>query len=352
MVQKTYGSPDGNYYRLQSGTDDPLRKKGINQYWTAEGRVDEHNPATFGYIRDWVQQDPLYYCPAAYRATVNRVISNYTKCVDEALIMADLYYAKSTFDVAVVYAKKVLKVVRAIKSRDVRQIKYFFSKYNSDYGKRREGRRQYHRALTELPEAWLTTQFVIKPLYQTVKSAINVFDNPLMWVDVDLYSGKVPFKETLDVGFWGSKVHHSGDVRGVGGGQVRFNNPNHHLINRLGLADLIGTVYDVIPWTWALDYFTNLHQYIEALNPRYSTLEWNNLWWGVKIRRAFWLEVSDHYGDAKDSNYTGSQYNRFPGPPSGLTFQFNFELSLNQIANLTSAIALTLTRKFKLPFIG
>lgn len=352
MVQKTYGDPIGFYYRIQSGDDDKLKKQ-VNRYVTSRGTCQYAHTSALDNIGNWVQQDPLTYCSTEWYELIGRMAHKYHTFMDDALLLADLYYARSTIDLAVVYAKKVLKVVRALKRRDVKAIKYYFSKHNSDYGRERTGKRKYHRALTEVPEAWLTMSFVVNPLRGTIKNFCEVINNPLMWRKVDLYAGKIPFKRELNHGYWGNIRHEEGVLTGYGHGFVRFKNPNEHFVERLGLTDLIGTVWDIVPWSWALEYFFKVSEYWESLNPRYNNFEWTNLYYGIKMRRNTVLEFNQTwYPGWLANHYSGTSYHRFPGAPTGASPRLQFDLNLDQIANLLSAIALTFSRKFNVTKLG
>lgn len=351
-MYKNTGDYYGFRYRTQVGDDDPLKKR-VNRYITSGGKCRYGHRDDLDCIGSWVTQDPQTYCKREWNEIITRLGNNYHTFMDDALLMADLYYAKSTAELAAVYARKLLKLIRTLKRRDVRAIKYYFSKYNSDYGNMREGKRLNHKALEEVPQAWLAMSFVINPLMKTAKSCFEVINNPLIWREVDLYAGRCSFSREGTHGFWGNIRHDSGVLRGTGKGYVRFKNPNEHLIERLGITDIIGTVYDIIPWSWAVDYFFNVSQYLQALNPRYNNFEWSNLHYGISISRKTILEFNqNHYPGRLANSYTGSSYHRFPGPPSGVQLKAEFDLSLDQTANLLSAVALSFKQKFKLVNLG
>ena len=257
MVNKTYGNYTGTYYRYQSGDDDKLKKRSVNAYSTSQGRVSPlPGDPNLNSIGAWVTTEPFYYCRPEWEELMRRMTAKCRNAANDALVSADLYYARDTGRTAVVYAKKVLRLVRALKRRDVRQIKFFFSKYNSEYGRQRIGKRSYQKALTELPEAWLTLQFVINPLVKTVKAMSTVLDNPLVWNTFPFPVGKLSNSYTTEWGFWGDKRTEFFTIKAAGEGQYRFVNPNTELVARLGLTDVIGAVYDIIPWSWAVDYFS------------------------------------------------------------------------------------------------
>lgn len=163
----------------------------------------------------------------------------------------------------------------------------------------------------------------------------------------------IPFKRELNHGYWDNIRHEEGVLTGFGQGFVRFKNPNEHFVERLGLTDLIGTVWDIVPWSWALEYFFKVSEYWESLNPRYNNFEWTNLYYGIKMRRNTVLEFNQTwYPGWLANHYSGTSYHRFPGAPTGASPRLQFDLNLDQIANLLSAIALTFSRKFNVTKLG
>lgn len=346
MTSYTRGDPLGFYYKFNHGQDDRTKTE-VNQLVVSEGRCKFDHKDSLNSLGSWVSEDPLSYCASEWHTLISRMASKVRTANDDALIMADLFYAKDTLDVAVVYAKKALQIARALKKRDIMTIKYYFSKYNSEYGVNRKGRRVYHRALTELPEAWLTMSFVVNPLMSTFKAFSDVVDNPLIWREVVFSAGSFTNTYKKNWGYWGDQRLERYTIKSTGKGYCRFTNPNQHLIHRLGLTDVVGTIWDIIPWSWAVDYFFNISDYIAQMNPRYDQIEWERSYYGLKINRSTMLEFNQyHKPDWLPNYYNGSSYHRFPGIPGALVFQAQLDLTLDQFANLSSALALTLANKF------
>lgn len=339
----TRGSPTGTYYKRCAGADDPMKTK-VNKLDVTEGTARFPDVFDLNSIGSWVTEDPLNYCYSEWNTLLSRMTQKVYSAQDNALLLADLVFARSTMDVAIVYARKALKLARALTKPDVKAIKFYFSKYNSEYGLNRKGRRVYHKALTELPEAWLTMSFVLNPLMSSVKSSIDVWNNPLIWREVPFSAGSLSRSYKKQWGYWGDQRLESFVIRSTGKGYCRFKNPNQYLVQSLGMTDILGTIWDVIPWSWAVDYFVNVSDYINHLNPRYKSVEWDRAYFGFKITRSTTLEIANPA--LPDNYYSGKRYSRYPGVPGSVSFDASFDLTLDQFANLSSALALTLSRKF------
>lgn len=287
----------------------------------------------------------------AYNVITNRLYDNYISEINIGLLLADLYYAKDTLDVAKVYARKLLHIVRSFTRRDVKAIKYYFSRSNSDFGRERVGKRRYHKGLGEIPAAWLAFNFVYTPLALTVKKVSAFMDDPGFHREFSIRSGRVPVSLTRRVPIDGSKAYEEytceGYFSGKSKGFIKVPNPNSGFIQRTGIADIIGTVWDIVPWSWAVDYFTNVSNVFNDLNPRYSTIE--HIDWTTNYRGKLTETYRRHlYG--KDQFFESIDvdvYNRTLTVPNKWKLSLAEEFSLVQFANLSSAIAMTLKSKLK-----
>lgn len=61
-----------------------------------------------------------------------------------------------------------------------------------------------------------------------------------------------------------SEYHH-GDVRVTVAASLLVTNPNTHLLNRLGLLNPLGVIWDIIPWSFLVGMFVNVNTMLQSL---------------------------------------------------------------------------------------
>lgn len=343
MRVKVHGDPFGSYYRLQEGETDPLRKKNVNFYYTTSARVTADNTPSDPFLQ-WnisnVAQADVFYIPGQVAAETrcrNALVSTLRGYMDEALLLADLIYAKSTFQTALARGKQLLAITRSFKRRDIRAIKRYFSKK----------KRVDH--LTEVPAAWLEWQFVYNPLRATIKTAAEHINNPSIRRDVDFRS---PQESIENIAYNGTDTFIKHSLTTICGfkGTMFCDNPNANFIHRMGIADVLNTVWDVVPWSWAVGYFSNVGDVLGNLNPKYDAFGFSDAFWSYRVKGFFAENFRVWQRPPYEMVYrkaTFERYVRFVGVPGAVSFQLDFDLNIGQFANLMSAIALTLKGKFK-----
>lgn len=344
MRIKTYGDPYGSYYRLQEGDTDVPRKKKVNFYYTTSAtKTEDNTPWSDAWLR-WnlvnIAQVDVAYIPGQVRSEAfcrNAIIAKLRGYMDEALLLADLIYAKSTFQTALARGKQLLAMTRALKRRDVRAIKRYFSKT------KRVDR------LGEVPAAWLEWQFVYNPLRATIKTAAEHIDNPSLRREIDIRSPE----NTITNRAWNGEnffVSQHLTTRCAYKGTIICDNPNANFIHRMGMADVLATVYDIVPWTWAVDYFSNVGHMLGNLNPKYDAFDFVDSFWSYKVTGFIAENFRVWQRPPYEKVYrraTFERYVRFVGQPGNVSLELEFDLNIGQFANLMSAISLTLKGKFR-----
>lgn len=255
----------------------------------------------------------------------NKVIMKCREAFDDALLISDLVYAKSTIATINARAQQLLRLTRRIKRGDIAAIK------------------RASKNLDAYPSAWLEWNFVYRPLAGSISSFIDVVDNPLLSQEVralarctDTYKSSYGWFDSTSVlnnAFYYAK------------GRISVENPNQNLVSRLGLTDIIGLAIDVAPWSWAVSYFTNVTDYIGNFNPRYNNLVYEEFRHGYQGEIMFLYEDNQGFGwsSVMNSLYT----RRIPGKLPGISFKLvDVTINLRQTSYLMSAIALTLKGKF------
>lgn len=122
---------------------------------------------------------------------------------------------------------------------------------------------------------------------------------------------------------------------------MRIKNPNTGIIQRAGLTDVIGTMWEVAPWSWAVDYFTNVGQMLSNMSGLFDNVEFINDRMTTRTFSSYSL-----YNARFDRWYSGEGYQQSRGNiPLQYEWVTKFSLSIKRVSYLMSAIALTLKGK-------
>lgn len=198
-----------------------------------------------------------------------------------------------------------------------------------------------------LPQAWLMWNFGLKPLIGTIDSCLNLLaqDFPTH-MERGASRTKVPHGVLSSDAYQRFVLYGDFEVIAEIRAYVQPNmNPNKALANVLGLGTPFSTIFSVVPWGWAVDYFVNASQLMnnfESVHP------------GVRIKSAyitlFYRGQSKNHGTivGVKPNISWSNSEEFYAIDRSI-FDMKYKpyysyplMGSNQAANLLSAIALTL----------
>lgn len=214
---------------------------------------------------------------------------------------------------------------------------------------------------SSLPEAWLLANFAIKPLIGTVDDCLNLLlsDFPIYWVDGSS-STKMSnsYNDYYNSGYQLSVESEYIVKHGV---RVKSLNPNAALSNIMGLTTPVSSFLNVVPWFWAVNYFVNVNDVVSNFEVRfpgvdidssYTTVLCKQKYFGKRETRTFWKlndkgQWVEHTGPHAFLRGDAVHMRRSTGTKvPDYKLQVGFPaLGSNQVANLFSAIALTLKGK-------
>lgn len=204
----------------------------------------------------------------------------------------------------------------------------------------------------DLPSAWLAYNFGVMPLVGSIQSALNLLGADFPVLQVRGASGG-PLTHVLDNISWDTvKLYSRADTSCM----VEFRtyvkprvNPNRALLNVMGITSPLSTIYSVLPWGWALDYFVNVSDLlanfdnrfpgvdvVKTMETNYFTGTWSELFW-TKDRYGKLTDYHDISGDLIVMERKLSDLNK------KLTYDFPL-IGDNRAANLFSAIALSMRK--------
>lgn len=256
---------------------------------------------------------------------------------DDALLISDLVFARSTMELGMLYAKTALSAARALRKGDFMKVE----RARRLLARAKDARARA-AAMSAVPQRWLEMQFAIQPLIGTVHAVGEILDNPFSRTRVRAFApieGKYTFR---DGHFLGYDTYIEGYY--YARGYVQVKNINQGSFMRSGISDIVGLAYDITPWSWAIDYFSNAGDYLSNINPRYNELEYVDFCHGYRV-----IAETSGFQDSSPWSFRSSEFDhrRFVGMLPDIVFQFQFNLTMSRFANLSSAIALTLKGKMK-----
>lgn len=264
----------------------------------------------------------------------NDVIAKARSTFDDALLCADLVYAKSTVELVTLYAKMALASAKKLRKGD-------FSALAKALDLLKDPKRRAE-ALSAVPSRWLEFQFCLLPLKGTIEALCEIVDNPFSRTRIRAVS-RIQDRRVINYQ-WGTLASNLTGIAYVRG-YVRVANVNQGSLMRSGLTDYIGLAWDITPWSWAASYFSNAGDYLQNINPRYDQLIYEDFCYGYMLKDDGM--TAGKYHPSYTGRFSEFEMRRDVGRLPDITFQFQDNLSLGRAANLLSAISLTLKGKMK-----
>ena len=232
--------------------------------------------------------------------------------------------------------RTVLRTIRAVKRRDPRIVQAVTGRY--------PGR----KSLVQTPSGlWLGYWFGIVPTVSDIHHAAGVLALPFPEAVVSGSSGfdweigeRTPhyFKDS-----YGYSNFKQGTTLVKIGARVTAINPNISLLDRLGFTSPLSVALELVPWSWALDYFVNIQQMATNFEPRFP---------GIELNMMYQTQFTEYTGRWSfhafgeylvNNEISGTDMVRTPNwPEYELSSTLFDNLSLQRVSYLVSAIAMGL----------
>lgn len=220
----------------------------------------------------------------------------------------------------------------------------------------------------DLPSAWLAYQFGVKPLVGGVDRALNLLGAEMPVLQINGASRTKFPEEPIGNLFSANSTYRGANFITMSalvkiGCTATGANPNRALSGATGLNEPFSSIWNVLPWGWAVDYFINVGDLLSNMENKHPGITTSN-WYNTKFATCNVRSTMD-YARLK-SEYSTTVYNiivknyaySFSGSfyrmERTITGPANYLLELklprlggNQAANLFSAIALTMSGKRK-----
>jgi len=128
------------------------------------------------------------------------------------------------------------------------------------------------KAAKDAAGLWLESWFGWLPLVNDIWSACNVLQQPPPFGKFSARDGQTFHAVAANTATFGNKADGKGGVRLQT--LVRVDNPNVWLANQLGLVNPALTAFQLMPWSWLLNWFVNLEQFLGSYTE----------WFGLELR--------------------------------------------------------------------
>lgn len=334
MSYRQKGDRQSSYYEEAIGGDDLPNKKRVNTYEAHKAQITGNEPAQAG---SYLIQPQFLDRSSIFKGQMNTVHEAIREAQVQGQYLADLVQAKSTLQVIANDLKQVLRAAKRLTRPDIRTIKRYVSRSGKTARKN----------MDKVPANWLKFNFVYATTAMSIRDFAEIMDNPFS--AVTFYKRA---SDTMPPWYWYTTSHSNKNTYSVKG-SIRISNAAQNTVSALGLTDVVGTAWELIPWSWAIDYFVNVGSWLGNLPGRFSGLIYEDWYAGYRCDWFHYFEYTIYNPQTgePENKYLGVKsdgYYRVPGfPGSDIQLEFQLGPSLRQSTYLMSAIALTLKGKFK-----
>lgn len=147
---------------------------------------------------------------------------------------------------------------------------------SQDWKKFKKGSRQFS-------DVYLETMFGVIPTISDISAAVNVLGGevpPCKIVEKGKYKRLViTGREPTGQYDYTMKSFHQLTSKGTVGAEISVSNPNLFLANQLGLINLAATVWEAAPWSFVVDYFTDVSGWLDQFTET----------WGLSVLRPYYV---------------------------------------------------------------
>lgn len=275
---------------------------------------------------------------AESRETFSMVTSTVLRCLRAARCVKRMDFAGCARELGLPYRERTRVTTRGVGSKTVR-------------GRKRPARYIQSRqrvfmlptgreVLKTMANGWLLWSYGVKPLASDIYNGLDILQRPIdIWQPVRVFASDSGTKTENfggpGTGYYATVTNWSGSVQGACGALVTITNPNAYLLNKMGLANPLQWVLEAIPFSFVVDWFSNLSQVVGQWNEflGYDVVKtWRSL--KYKCKRSF-TTASPYGGDYNFDGFVIQRWVALPKPK--LVFQYE-RFGLQRAANAISLL--------------
>lgn len=236
----------------------------------------------------------MLFAPASWPPSTSKMVETrnkaLTKLLDNGDAAADLlaawYQRQKTVASLVSSLGSFVRIARAVRRRDPRIIRRVL--------KRDPGAKDIIRSPSGL---WLKYWFEIVPTVHDIHSLLTVLTSDFPPLTIQ---GNSSYREsvsnystdyTMNVWFsdsWTYICKMQADLR--------MRNPNLVLASRFGFTQPLSVAYELVPFSWALDYFVNVGEMLSNFEPRFPGYDISNAFQTEYVPQTHWAAMYNSLG--------------------------------------------------------
>lgn len=191
-----------------------------------------------------------------------------------------------------------------------------------------------------MANGWLLWSYGVKPLASDIYNGLDVLQRPFDYqTPVRCYASDSG-TETFRDGGPGTSSYLvidtlSGSVQGACGAWVTVTNPNAYLLNKMGLANPLQWILEAIPFSFVVDWFSNLSQVVGQWTDFYG-YSFERTWRSYKYKATHdQVTFSPYGGGFSAEGFVFQRYLDLPKPKLVFAYErFGVERAANAISLL------------------
>jgi len=188
---------------------------------------------------------------------------------------------------------------------------------------------------------WLEFHFGWSPLIGDIHDAMEVLVSPVLPIRVKVSKRiKYSFVSDNQVMLYDSYFNkHTGYIRWSMGSEFAVSNPNLYLLNRLGVINPLSVIWEVVPWSFVVDWFVNVSDFLEQFG-EFAGISRQNPWYSATLEDR--VNVIETHGiGATKSTWLHTCHaistNRVLGDPPSISLNVKPRWNLSPSRGLTAA---------------
>lgn len=202
---------------------------------------------------------------------------------EEAMIAVNIAERQQSINMMTNRVMQIYRFTSSLRRGDIRGAAAALRVDPTPIRSRPKGNGRWRRS-KDYSNAWLEFHFGWEPLVKDIGACIDLLSEPIPGGVSTVKGRNVPFEKRFYQLISSSIKEYQlrelkGRVRGKAGAEIYVTDPNAYLANRLGLVNPLSVVWELVPYSFVVDWFANVSQFIGQLSDLYGCTVLNP-WYG------------------------------------------------------------------------
>lgn len=202
---------------------------------------------------------------------------------EEAMIAVNIAERQQSINMMTNRVMQIYRFTSKLRRGDIRGAAAVLRVDPTPIRSRPKGNGRWRRS-KDYSNAWLEFHFGWEPLVQDIGACIDLLSEPIPGGVFTVKGRNTPFEKrfyrSIDSSFQEYELRElKGRVRGKAGAEIYVTDPNAYLANRLGLVNPLSVVWELVPYSFVVDWFANVSQFIGQFSDLYGCTVLNP-WYG------------------------------------------------------------------------